>query len=329
MAAYLTDAELTRASALLARVKGILDSKIVGQEALKRALLASLLAKGHVLIESVPGLAKTTAARTLASAVSGSFRRIQCTPDLMPNDIVGMEIWNQATGEMTTQLGPVHANFVLLDEINRSSAKTQSAMLEAMAESQTTIGGVDHPLPRPFMVMATQNPIEEEGTYVLPEAQMDRFLLKETITYPRPHDELEILDRIDSGRMDAPLEGEPISLDELFELQGLASRVFVHETLKAYIVDLINTTRGAGPQPLPGWSSHVRIGASPRGGIALMRVSQAVALLEGRHYVVPEDIKALRHAVLRHRILRTFDALADDVSVEGLVDAVFSAVPVP
>ena len=247
----------------------------------------------------------------------------------MPNDIIGTQVYNTATGEMTTQLGPVHANMVLLDEINRSSAKTQSAMLEAMQEAQTTIGGVLHPLPRPFMVMATQNPIEEEGTYVLPEAQMDRFLLKQVITYPAPREELEVLERIESGEAQRDPVGEPISLAELEELQAMTRRVFVHRTIKTYIVDLVNTTRGAGPHPLPGLADHVRIGASPRGGIALMQVGQALALMAGRNYVVPEDIKTLRHAILRHRIIRTYDAMADDVSVDGIIDAVFAAVPVP
>lgn len=329
MAEYLNEDELARARTKLDRINEIFSSKVVGQDALREGLVAGLLSGGHVLIESVPGLAKTTAAQTLAASVSGSFRRIQCTPDLMPNDIVGMQIWNQAAGEMTTQLGPVHANFVLLDEINRSSAKTQSAMLEAMQEAQTTIGGVNYPLPSPFMVMATQNPIEEEGTYVLPEAQMDRFVMKQVITYPQPREELEVLERIDSGVMRSPIAAEPISIDDLIDLQQLTKRVFVHSTLKAYIVDLINTSRGGGPKPLPDWNKHVRVGASPRGGIALMHISQAVALMDGRHYVIPEDIKKLRHAILRHRIIRTFDALADDVLVEGLIDAVFSAVPVP
>lgn len=329
MGDYLSDAELRRAGDLLERVRNIFVQRVVGQEDLRTALLAGLLAKGHVLIESVPGLAKTTAAQTLASAVSGTFHRIQCTPDLMPNDITGTQIYNQATGEMTTQLGPVHANIVLLDEINRSSAKTQSAMLEAMQEAQTTIGGVVHRLPQPFMVMATQNPIEEEGTYVLPEAQMDRFLMKQVITYPEPREELEVLERIDDGRLARDLEGRPITLDELEELQSMSRRIFIHRTIKTYIVDLINTTRGAGPNPLPGFRTHVRVGASPRGGIALMRVAQALALMAGRNYVIPDDVKAMRHAILRHRLIRTYDAIADDVSVDGLVDAVFNAVPVP
>ena len=326
---YLTNDELAHAKSLLDRMTTIYQHTVVGQEGLRRALTASLLAGGHVLVESVPGLAKTTAAQTLASAVSGTFHRIQCTPDLMPNDIVGSQIWNQERGEMVTQLGPVHANMVLLDEINRSSAKTQSAMLEAMQERQTTIGGVNHKLPSPFMVMATQNPIEEEGTYVLPEAQMDRFLLKEVITYPTPVEELEVLTRIDSGQMTSQASVAPITLDDVRTLQEARRRVFVHETLKAYIVDIVNTTRGAGPNPLPGWNKHVRVGASPRGGIALMQIAQAIALMSGRNHVMPDDIKEMRYGILRHRIIRTFDALADNVSIEGLIDAVFNAVPVP
>lgn len=326
---YLTNDELAHAKSLLDRMTTIYQHTVVGQEGLRRALTASLLAGGHVLVESVPGLAKTTAAQTLASAVSGTFHRIQCTPDLMPNDIVGSQIWNQERGEMVTQLGPVHANMVLLDEINRSSAKTQSAMLEAMQERQTTIGGVNHKLPSPFMVMATQNPIEEEGTYVLPEAQMDRFLLKEVITYPTPVEELEVLTRIDSGQMSSQAAVAPITLDDVRTLQEARRRVFVHETLKAYIVDIVNTTRGAGPNPLPGWNKHVRVGASPRGGIALMQIAQALALMAGRNHVMPDDIKEMRYGILRHRIIRTFDALADNVSIEGLIDAVFNAVPVP
>ena len=326
---YLTNDELAHAKSLLDRMTTIYQHTVVGQEGLRRALTASLLAGGHVLVESVPGLAKTTAAQTLASAVSGTFRRIQCTPDLMPNDIVGSQIWNQERGEMVTQLGPVHANMVLLDEINRSSAKTQSAMLEAMQERQTTIGGVNHKLPSPFMVMATQNPIEEEGTYVLPEAQMDRFLLKEVITYPTPVEELEVLTRIDSGQMSSQAAVAPITLDDVRTLQEARRRVFVHETLKAYIVDIVNTTRGAGPNPLPGWNKYVRVGASPRGGIALMQIAQAIALMAGRNHVMPDDIKEMRYGILRHRIIRTFDALADNVSIEGLIDAVFNAVPVP
>lgn len=326
---YLSDEELETAGSLLERVNVLFGQRVVGQDDLREAMLAALLAKGHVLIESVPGLAKTTAAQTLASAVSGSFHRIQCTPDLMPNDIIGTQIFNAQTGQFVTQLGPVHANFVLLDEINRSSAKTQSAMLEAMQERQTTIGGENYKLPRPFIVMATQNPIEEEGTYVLPEAQMDRFLMKVVITYPTPAEELKVLQMIDDGAFSQELDGQPISLEELELLQDLSSRVFVHDAIKSYIVDIVNTTRGGGPYPLPNFKAHVRLGASPRGGIALQEVAKAHALMDGRNFVVPDDVKAMRHSVLQHRLVRTWDAVADDVSVPGLIDAVFAAVPVP
>lgn len=327
--AHLTPAQVSRAEELVAKIDGLYGQRVVGQQELRDTLVATMMAQGHVLIESVPGLAKTTAAQTLAESVSGSFRRIQCTPDLMPNDIVGTQIFNTHTGKFTTQLGPVHANFVLLDEINRSSAKTQSAMLEAMQEKQTTIGGENYPLPKPFMVMATQNPIEEEGTYVLPEAQMDRFLTKIVIGYPSAAEEQQVLELTDQGAFQEDLQGEAIMLEELEELQDLASRVYVHPAIKAYIVDVVNTTRGGGPNPLPGLEKHLRMGASPRGGIALMRVAQANALLAGRNYVIPQDVKKMRHSVLQHRLVRTWDAIAEGVSVPGLIDAVFEAVPVP
>ncbi len=326
---HLTPEETERAGELIAQIEDLYGERVVGQQELRAALIATMMAKGHILIESVPGLAKTTAAHTLADSVSGTFRRIQCTPDLMPSDIVGTQIYDQQEGGFTTQLGPVHANFVLLDEINRSSAKTQSAMLEAMQEGQTTIGGENHLLPQPFMVMATQNPIEEEGTYVLPEAQMDRFLMKVIITYPTPEEEIRVLQLIDSGAFQETLDGTRISLEELEELQDYASRVFVHPAIKAYIVDIINTTRGGGPNPLPGLDRHLRMGSSPRGGIALMKVAQANALMAGRNYVTPADVKTMRHPVLRHRLVRTWDAVADGVSVDGLVDAAFNVVPVP
>ncbi|HLT84198.1 MAG TPA: MoxR family ATPase [Phototrophicaceae bacterium] len=327
--ATIDQGDLRRSAELLGRVNDIFGQRVIGQEALRTALVSTLLAGGHILLESVPGLAKTTAAQTLASSVSGSFHRIQCTPDLMPNDIVGTQIFNYGTGKFTTQLGPVHANLVLLDEINRSSAKTQSAMLEAMQEKQTSIGGEVYPLPKPFMVLATQNPIEEEGTYVLPEAQMDRFLVKEVLTYPTPTEEIRVLDGISSGSFEAPLRSEPISLDDVLFLQRLAGQVYVDASIKQYVVAIVNTTRGGGPRPLPKFNQHVRVGASPRGAIALMRIAQAHALQQGRTYVVPDDVKALSHSVLRHRLVRTYDALANNVAPEALIDAVFAAVPAP
>ena len=321
--------DMERSNQLLERIHTIFESRVVGQEALYTALVASLLARGHVLLESVPGLAKPTAATTIASATSGSFSRIQCTPDLMPNDIVGTQIYSYETGKFTTQLGPVHANVVLLDEINRSSAKTQSAMLEAMQERQTSIGGTIYKLPNPFTVMATQNPIEEEGTYVLPEAQMDRFLMKEILTYPRPADEVTILKKTAEGTFDERDDADPVSTDDILFLQETVRRVYVDDAIKDYIVAIINTTRGGGPRPIPGFLSNVRVGSSPRGGLALMQVGQALALQAGRNYVIPDDVKRLSYPVLRHRLGRTFDALANNVTPESLIDAVFEAVPAP
>ncbi|MCS6710901.1 MoxR family ATPase [Brachybacterium sp. EF45031] len=326
----LSPADLERSRDIVATISRVFASRVVGQENLRLTLLASLAAGGHVLLESVPGLAKTTAASALASAIGGSFHRIQCTPDLMPNDIIGTQIFNYGSGTFTTQLGPVHANIVLLDEINRSSAKTQSAMLEAMQERQTSIGGEVYPLPEPFMVLATQNPIEEEGTYVLPEAQMDRFLMKEVLTYPRPAEEHEILDRSTAGALAAPRQAVgSVSLDDIRFLQRMVDGVYVDAAVKRYIVDLVFTTRGSGPRPVPNLTQSVRVGASPRGSLALMRVGQAFALLNGRDYVTPDDVRALRYSVLRHRLVMTFDAQAAGVLPEQVIDAVFQAVPMP
>ncbi len=323
------DADMARAERHIRDINHFFSQRVVGQDRLRTALVSTLLAGGHILLESVPGLAKTTAAETLAAAVGGTFHRIQCTPDLMPNDIVGTQIYNYGTGSFTTQLGPVHANVVLLDEINRSSAKTQSAMLEAMQERQTSIGGEVYRLPHPFMVLATQNPIEEEGTYVLPEAQMDRFLMKEVLTYPTPAHEIEILERISSGRQQHELPPAPVTLADIEFVQELVSGVYVDVAIKRYIVDIINTTRFSGPRPIPGLSDQLRVGASPRGAIALMKVGQALALQAGRTFVIPDDIKASRHAVLRHRLVRTFDALANGIQPEQIIDVVFDAVPAP
>ena len=264
----ITDTELARVDELLQRIRQIFRGRVVGQDGLYTALVTALMAQGHVLLESVPGLAKTTAATTLADAISGTFSRIQCTPDLMPNDIVGTQIYSYESGQFSTQLGPVHANVVLLDEINRSSAKTQSAMLEAMQERQTSIGGTIYKLPAPFMVLATQNPIEEEGTYVLPEAQMDRFLIKEVLSYPLPSEEIEILTRTAQGTFGRPAGVEPISTEDIMFLQAMSQKVYVDSAIKSYIVALINTTRGGGRGPSRalrrrcGWALH-RVAVSP------------------------------------------------------------------
>jgi len=325
-----TPEELARAQRILKVISDSYSTKMVGQDRLRSSLLISLIAGGHILLESVPGLAKTTAASTLADTVKASFKRIQCTPDLLPSDITGSQIYDAATGTFRTVLGPVHANFVLLDEINRSSAKTQSAMLEAMQERQTTIGGEIHALPRPFLVIATQNPIEQEGTYELPEAQMDRFLLKEIVEYPSPAEEFEILGRIDSGVLnpDRHVPGV-ISLEDVQDLQDIASRVYIDPAIRNYIVQLAYVTRNPAPYIGEERARFIKYGASPRASIAFLQASRALALLNGRTHVLPEDIRALRHLVLRHRVLLTFEADAEGIRSEEIIDQIFASVPTP
>ena len=324
------DADIARAAGIIRTISESYATKMVGQERLRASLLIALIAGGHVLLESVPGLAKTTAASTLADTVTATFKRIQCTPDLMPSDITGSQIYDSAAGTFRTVLGPVHANFVLLDEINRSSAKTQSAMLEAMQEHQTTIGGEVHALPRPFLVIATQNPIEQEGTFELPEAQMDRFLLKEIVEYPSPAEEFEILGRIDAGVLDPDRHvTSTVSLEDVQTLQNIASRVHVDPAIRNYIVQLAYVTRNPGPYLGEDRARLIKYGASPRASIAFLQASRALALLNGRAHVLPEDIRSLRHVVLRHRVLLTFEAEAEGVRSEDIIDQVFAAVPTP
>ncbi|PWN02209.1 AAA family ATPase [Nocardioides silvaticus] len=327
----LTADDVERATAAIDRISDAFSSRVVGQERVRTALLVTLLAEGHVLLESVPGLAKTLAASTLAQAVSADFSRIQCTPDLLPSDIIGTQVYDPRRHEFETQLGPVHANFVLLDEINRASAKTQSAMLEAMQERQTSIAGTIHPLPSPFMVLATQNPIEEEGTYVLPHAQMDRFLLKEVVDYPEEVDELMVLDRIGDGTLGQHSERvAPVAtIHDVVDLQAMVRRVYVDPAIRRYVVSLVRATRHVGHLLGPELGAYVEIGSSPRGSIAFFQAARAMAVVQGRHYVIPEDVRELRHAVLRHRIHLSFEALADRVRPESIIDAVFRAVPTP
>lgn len=324
----ISDAEMNYAQSTIGRISDVFSAKVVGQRHLRTALMATLLTEGHILLESLPGMAKTTAAATLSQAVDAGFSRIQCTPDLLPSDIIGTQVYDAATSSFSTQLGPVHANFVLLDEINRSSAKTQSAMLEAMQERQTSIGGTIHPLPTPFMVLATQNPIEEEGTYVLAHAQLDRFLIKELIGYPDASDEIEVLDRIDSGALAADTAAVA-SLDDIQRLQGLVSRVYLDQAIKRYIVALVQATRQLGNVVGPDLARYVDYGASPRASIGLQQVARAVAIMSGRPYVVPEDVRFLIHGVLRHRLVLNFEALADGVRPETIIDAVLHHVATP
>jgi MoxR-like ATPase len=303
------------------------ESVLIGQRHLVDGLLIGLLTDGHVLLEGVPGLAKTLAVRTVASALHLRFQRIQFTPDLLPADVIGTQIYNPRTGEFTVKKGPVFANVVLADEINRAPAKVQSALLEAMAERQVTIGEASYPLPRPFFVLATQNPIEQEGTYPLPEAQVDRFMLKVVIDYPSRGDELAVLDRM--GGLTASTEIAPVvGPDELEELRSGVDAVYVDPKAKGYIVDVVRATRKPAEYGLD-LAGLIQLGASTRAVIALLRASKAHAFLAGRAYVTPEDVKATAADVLRHRLVISFEAEAEDLRPELLVRQVLDKLPVP
>ena len=300
----ISESEFAYSQEVIRKMSDYFDDKVVGQKQLKFSLIASILADGHILIESVPGLAKTTAAKAISDAVDGKFARIQCTPDLLPADIIGTQIYNQATCKFETMLGPVFANFVLLDEVNRSSAKTQSAMLEAMQEKHVTIGGKTYNMPEDiFIVIATQNPIEQEGTYPLSEAQTDRFLIKEVITYPTAAEEVEILKRIESGVISEKTD-PVLTIQDINKVQDIADQGF----------DL---------------GKYVRIGVSPRASIAFLKMAKAAALMMGRTYVTPEDVKVVRHQVLRHRIGLNYSAVADNITVETVIDGIVNSVKTP
>ncbi|MCQ2521816.1 MAG: MoxR family ATPase [Lachnospiraceae bacterium] len=325
--ANITNEELQKASGTIQRILNYYNSKMVGQPFLGNAILISMMANGHILMESVPGLAKTTAAKVMTEAVGGSFSRVQCTPDLIPSDIIGTQIYNAKENIFETKIGPVYANFLLLDEINRSSAKTQSAMLEAMQEHAITIGGKKIDMPEVFVVIATQNPVEQEGTYVLSEAQLDRFLLKVNLNYPDRNAETEILNRVESGIFDF---SEPVAtIEEIMELQKLRKRVYIDNLVKQYIVDLVQATRYAERYIGPELAQYISMGASTRAAITFMETTKAVAVISGRGYVTPDDVKYLKYAVLGHRIGLNYAAMADGIKVEQIVDAIVGAVPTP
>ncbi len=323
----ITQQELDKSKEIIMKINNYYFSKMVGQYQLGTALLASMMCNGHILLESVPGLAKTTAAKTMTEAVNGTFSRIQCTPDLLPSDIVGTQILNYTTNSFETKLGPVYANFVLLDEINRSSAKTQSAMLEVMQEHQVTIANTAYDMPEIFMVVATQNPIEQEGTYLLAEAQLDRFLIKEKLTYPNQDEEFEILNRIENDVFST--KSYVTDVKDVKFLQELTNRVYIDNAIKKYIIAIIDATRHPERFLPPELAQYVTMGASTRGAIALMEVSKAMALMRGRHYVIPDDVRALIHSVLRHRITLNYAAVADGVSEERIIDAIVGAIQTP
>ena len=312
---------------LLARIREEIGKVIVGQEELVEGLLLALLCNNHVLIEGVPGLAKTLSVTTLARAIQASFQRIQFTPDLLPADLIGTLIYSPKDGEFTTKKGPVFANIVLADEINRAPAKVQSALLEAMQERQVTIGSETFPLPQPFLVLATQNPIEQEGTYPLPEAQIDRFMLKLRISYPSKEQELEILRRMARTNVQHDIEAivEP---SDVVRLRELADEVYMDSKIEEYIVNLVEATRNPGAYGLD-IAELIRYGASPRATIFLAMASRARALLQGRGYVTPQDVKSVAYDVLRHRVTVTYEAEAEDLASEDLIKRVLDTVEVP
>jgi MoxR-like ATPase len=299
---------------------------IVGQDKMIERMFVSLLARGHVLLEGVPGVAKTLAVETLAKVVGGTFSRIQFTPDLVPADIVGTRIYRQSSERFDVELGPVFVNFLLADEINRAPAKVQSALLEVMAEQQVSIGGETFEVPRPFLTMATQNPIEQEGVYPLPEAQRDRFLMKIHVGYPSDVEEREIVYRV-SVRIPEP--NTVLSTGELINLQSKADEVFVHNALVDYAVRLVVATRAPADHGLAEVAQLIQYGASPRASLGIIRAARALALLRGRDYALPQDLQDIAPDILRHRLVLSYDALADDIPADDVVTRVLAAIPPP
>lgn len=304
-----------------------MNKVIVGQKQLVENLLIGLLANGHILLEGVPGLAKTLAINTLASAVGGKFSRIQFTPDLLPADVLGTMIYSQKSEQFQIRRGPVFANFVLADEINRSPAKVQSALLEAMQERQVTIGDETFRLPEPFLVMATQNPIEQEGTYPLPEAQLDRFMLKVVVSYPKKEEEKLILRMNNSGEF--PKASQVLKPEDIIRAREIVREVYMDEKIERYIVDLVYATRTPAEYGLADLSGLIAYGASPRASISLAAASKAYAFIKRRGYVIPEDVRAVCHEVLRHRIGLTYEAEAENVTTDAIIDKIVNFVEVP
>jgi len=322
MDAEASDARTVPMERVLYEVKKV----IVGQDRLLERMVVALLARGHLLVEGVPGLAKTMAIKTLASAIGGEFRRIQFTPDLVPADLVGTRIYNQKTGDFSTSLGPVFTNLLLADEINRAPAKVQSALLEVMQEHQVTIGHETFKVPEPFFVMATQNPIETEGTYALPEAQVDRFMLKVLVGYPSQTEEYAVVERqTGPGEMIERV----LSTDDLLGLQREVDRVYVDPALIDYAVRLATSTRAPGSHGMPELDRYVTFGASPRASINLILTAKALAYVRGRDYALPQDVRDMARDVLRHRLVLSFEALSDDIAADNILTTVLNRVAAP
>lgn len=316
-----------REAELADRILAEAGKVVVGQKYMLERLLIGLFSNGHVLLEGVPGLAKTLTIKTLSSTVNAQFQRIQFTPDLLPADLVGTLVYNQKDGAFTTKKGPVFTNFVLADEINRAPAKVQSALLEAMQEQQVTIGDSTYPLPQPFLVLATQNPIEQEGTYPLPEAQVDRFMLKVTVDYPRREEEARIMRTF--SRSALPSINPVATTAELIRIRALVESIYVDPKIEEYVLDLVFTSRHPDKHKLPELKPLIQYGASPRASIFLLKAARAHAFLRHRGYVVPEDIRAIGMDVLRHRIGVTYEAEAEEINSESIVEKIFGAVEVP
>ncbi len=323
----LEDRQVDRAAARLGEIQRAVSEVVVGQDRLIESVLVALLCRGHVLLEGVPGLAKTLTVRTLAGVIGGEFHRLQFTPDLLPADVTGTLIFDPKSSEFVPRRGPIFANLVLADEINRAPAKVQSALLEAMEERQVTIGDETFNLPKPFLVLATQNPIEQEGTYPLPEAQLDRFLFKVLVDYPAAEDERQVLGyHLEEA---FPVPRHMTSLEELAELEVVAGGVYLDDRIRSYIVSLVTATRKPGEVGLGDLAPLIGFGASPRASIALAVGTRALALVRGRAFVTPEDVKELAPAVLRHRMVLTYEAEAEGVNAEDVIDRVLLAVEVP
>ena len=320
-------ARVEKEASFVEKLTGEMRTVIVGQSYLIERLLIGILAKGHILIEGVPGLAKTLSVNTLASAIQAKFKRIQFTPDLLPADLIGTMIYNPQTAQFTDKKGPIFANIILADEINRAPAKVQSALLEAMQEKQVTIGDTTFKLDEPFLVLATQNPIEQEGTYPLPEAQIDRFMLMLKITYPSPAEEREIMDR-NTSTSEYTIS-RVISPEDIMRAREVIRGIYVDEKVKEYIVNLVLATREPAKYGLSNLTDLIAYGGSPRATIYLNLASKAHAFLKGRGYVTPEDVKAIGHDVLRHRVMVTYEAEAEEIDSDNIVTKIFDAVEVP
>ncbi len=321
------NAKVKDASSVIQDLLREIGKVIVGQQYLVERQMIAILGDGHILIEGLPGLAKTMSVRTLASAVKCHFQRIQFTPDLLPADVVGTLVYSPKDGTFTVKHGPIFANVVLADEINRAPSKVQSALLEAMQEKQVTIGEKTYPLPKPFLVLATQNPIEQEGTYPLPEAQVDRFMLKLVVTYPTKKEEKEILERMSTGR---EIDVNPvIDPEKILELRQIVNQIYIDEKVKDYILDLVFATRAPQEYKLEKLKPLISFGASPRASIMLTRAAKAHAFIRGRGYVTPDDVKQIGMDVLRHRVLVTYEAEAEEMTSEHIVKAIFDQVEVP